>query len=205
MAVTKQQTLDYHFGERPGKIEVIPSKPCRTQRDLGLAYTPGVAIPCLEIEKNHVSETLEQHAFAFPSRAFPPARQCRPVPMPEAPAPLNTTLTCAIALPTPLLITATRFPRAVYLNASCAEHYVRLGVKRENITLCDTKGVVYAGRARGHEFLQGKVREEDAVAHAGGGHARGGRFCGLLGEGRSKRGHGAIDGAAADRVCDGQP
>jgi len=52
MAVTKQQALDYHFGERPGKIEVTSSKPCRTQRDLSLAYTPGVAIPCLEIEKN---------------------------------------------------------------------------------------------------------------------------------------------------------
>src|SRR5499425_366888 len=52
MAVTKQQALDYHFGARPGKIEVSPTKPCRTQRDLSLAYTPGVAIPCLEIEKN---------------------------------------------------------------------------------------------------------------------------------------------------------
>jgi malate dehydrogenase (oxaloacetate-decarboxylating)(NADP+) len=52
MAVTKQQVLDYHFGGRPGKIEVTSSKPCRTQRDLSLAYTPGVAVPCLEIEKN---------------------------------------------------------------------------------------------------------------------------------------------------------
>ena len=50
--VTKQQALDYHFGTHPGKIEVIPTKPCRTQRDLSLAYTPGVADPCLEIEKN---------------------------------------------------------------------------------------------------------------------------------------------------------
>ena len=52
MAVTKQQALDYHFGARPGKIEVSPTKPCRTQRDLSLAYTPGVADPCLEINKN---------------------------------------------------------------------------------------------------------------------------------------------------------
>ena len=49
--VTKQQALDYHFGTHPGKIEVIPTKPCRTQRDLSLAYTPGVADPCLEIRK----------------------------------------------------------------------------------------------------------------------------------------------------------
>jgi malate dehydrogenase (oxaloacetate-decarboxylating)(NADP+) len=52
MPVTKQQVLDYHLGERPGKIEVTRSKPCRTQKDLSLAYTPGVADPCLEIAKN---------------------------------------------------------------------------------------------------------------------------------------------------------
>src|SRR5574340_946261 len=52
MILTKQQALDYHFGARPGKIEVTSTKPCRTQRDLSLAYTPGVAEPCLEIEKN---------------------------------------------------------------------------------------------------------------------------------------------------------
>jgi malate dehydrogenase (oxaloacetate-decarboxylating)(NADP+) len=41
--------LDYHANGRPGKIEVVPSKPTATQRDLSLAYTPGVAVPCLEI------------------------------------------------------------------------------------------------------------------------------------------------------------
>ena len=51
MSVSKQQALDYHFGTRPGKIEVNPTKPCRTQRDLSLAYTPGVADPCLEIQR----------------------------------------------------------------------------------------------------------------------------------------------------------
>lgn len=43
--------LDYHQSEPKGKIEVIPSKPHSSQRDLSLAYSPGVAIPCLEIEK----------------------------------------------------------------------------------------------------------------------------------------------------------
>ena len=52
MPVTRQQALDYHAGDRPGKSEVTPSKPRRTQKDLSLAYTPGVAVPCLEIEKN---------------------------------------------------------------------------------------------------------------------------------------------------------
>jgi malic enzyme len=41
MPVTRHQALDYHFGTCPGKIEVTPTKPCRTQHDLSLAYTPG--------------------------------------------------------------------------------------------------------------------------------------------------------------------
>ena len=48
----KQDALDYHSQGRPGKIEVIPTKPYSTQHDLTLAYSPGVAEPCLEIEKN---------------------------------------------------------------------------------------------------------------------------------------------------------
>ncbi len=48
----KEDALEYHRRGRKGKIEVIASKPCTTQRDLSLAYTPGVAQPCLEIEKN---------------------------------------------------------------------------------------------------------------------------------------------------------
>ena len=52
MSVTKQEALDYHSGGRSGKIEVTPTKPCQTQHDLSLAYTPGVAQPCLEIQKN---------------------------------------------------------------------------------------------------------------------------------------------------------
>lgn len=47
-----EEALHYHSDGRPGKLEVIPTKPYSTQKDLGLAYTPGVAIPCLEIEKN---------------------------------------------------------------------------------------------------------------------------------------------------------
>jgi len=51
-AQLRQAALDYHQFPTPGKISVHASKPCITQRDLALAYTPGVAIPCLEIEKN---------------------------------------------------------------------------------------------------------------------------------------------------------
>lgn len=48
----KQQALEYHAKGRPGKIEVIPTKEAKTQRDLSLAYSPGVAVPCLEIAEN---------------------------------------------------------------------------------------------------------------------------------------------------------
>ncbi len=49
---TKEDALRYHASGRPGKIEVVPTKPYTTQYDLSLAYTPGVAEPCREIEKN---------------------------------------------------------------------------------------------------------------------------------------------------------
>jgi malate dehydrogenase (oxaloacetate-decarboxylating)(NADP+) len=48
----KEQALEYHSSGRPGKIEVVPTKEAKTQRDLSLAYSPGVAVPCLEIFNN---------------------------------------------------------------------------------------------------------------------------------------------------------
>ncbi|MGW8281981.1 MAG: NADP-dependent malic enzyme [Gemmatimonadota bacterium] len=50
--IRKEVALQYHTEGRPGKMEVIPSKPCATQKDLSLAYTPGVAEPCREIHKD---------------------------------------------------------------------------------------------------------------------------------------------------------
>jgi malate dehydrogenase (oxaloacetate-decarboxylating)(NADP+) len=50
--IRKQEALDYHSNGRPGKIEVVPTKPYNTQRDLSLAYSPGVAEPCLEIAED---------------------------------------------------------------------------------------------------------------------------------------------------------
>ena len=50
--ITKEAALHYHQSGRPGKIEVKPTKPYRTQTDLSLAYSPGVAYPCLEIQDN---------------------------------------------------------------------------------------------------------------------------------------------------------
>ena len=50
--ITKEAALHYHAMGKPGKIEVVPTKPYSTQTDLSLAYSPGVAEPCLEIEKD---------------------------------------------------------------------------------------------------------------------------------------------------------
>ena len=50
--IRKQEALDYHSSGKPGKIEVVPTKPYASQRDLSLAYSPGVAEPCLKIAEN---------------------------------------------------------------------------------------------------------------------------------------------------------
>src|SRR5246127_2406938 len=50
--VTDDEALAFHAQGRPGKLQISPTKPLVTQRDLSLAYSPGVAVPCLEIEKN---------------------------------------------------------------------------------------------------------------------------------------------------------
>ena len=50
--IKKQDALDYHAYPKPGKIEVVPTKPYSSQRDLSLAYSPGVAEPCLKIAEN---------------------------------------------------------------------------------------------------------------------------------------------------------
>ncbi|MEX2369630.1 MAG: NADP-dependent malic enzyme [Bacteroidales bacterium] len=59
---TKEDALNYHSSGRPGKIEVIPTKPHSTQQDLSLAYSPGVAEPCLEIQKN------QEDAYKYTAR-----------------------------------------------------------------------------------------------------------------------------------------
>src|SRR5579863_3364789 len=52
MIIRPEDALEYHSSSPAGKIAVVPTKPCRTQRDLSLAYTPGVAVPCLAIERD---------------------------------------------------------------------------------------------------------------------------------------------------------
>ena len=231
MSLTREQALDYHFGARPGKIEVTPTKPCRTQRDLSLAYTPGVAVPCLEIRQN------PHDAFKYTARgnlvavvtngtavlglgdigalAGKPVMEGKAVLFKrfadvdvfdielDTRDPDEIIKVCQLLEPTfgginledikapecfyieEMLRQTMKIPvfhddqhgtaiisGAALLNAleivgkdieqvrvvfngagaagiACAEHYVRLGVKRDNIILCDTKGVIYKGREEG--------------------------------------------------------
>jgi malate dehydrogenase (oxaloacetate-decarboxylating)(NADP+) len=231
MAVTKQQALDYHFGARPGKIEISPTKPCETQRDLSLAYTPGVAEPCLEIQKNPQDAfkytgrgnlvavvtngtavlglgdigalagkpVMEGKAVLFkrfadvdvfdieigshnPDDIIKACQLLEPtfggINLEDIKAPEcfyieetlkktmkipvfhddqhGTAIISGAALLNALEVVGKKIEevRVVFNGAgasgiACAEHYVRLGVKRENLTLCDTKGVVFKGRTAG--------------------------------------------------------
>jgi malate dehydrogenase (oxaloacetate-decarboxylating)(NADP+) len=231
MAITKQDALDYHFGSRPGKIEVVSTKPCLTQRDLSLAYTPGVADPCLEIEKNPQDvfkytakgnlvavvtngtavlglgdigalagkPVMEGKGVLFkrfadidvfdielnthnPDEIIKTCQLLEPtfggINLEDIKAPecfyIEETLKKTMKIPVfhddqhgTAIISGAALANAVELTGkrmdqikvvvngagaagiACAEHYVCMGVKRENITLADTKGVIYKGRKEG--------------------------------------------------------
>ena len=72
--ITKEEALRYHAEGKPGKIEVIPTKPHSTQTDLSLAYSPGVAEPCLEIEKNPL-DAAPAKVMKMPNCAAAPKRR----------------------------------------------------------------------------------------------------------------------------------
>lgn len=72
----KQSALDFHEFPVPGKIQVSPTKPLATQRDLALAYSPGVAAPCLEIEKDPLAAYKYTARAATLSRSFPTVQRC---------------------------------------------------------------------------------------------------------------------------------
>ena len=71
----KEEALLYHSEGRPGKIEVVPTKPYSTQKDLSLAYSPGVAEPCLAIQENP-DDAYKYTARATWWRSFRTARPC---------------------------------------------------------------------------------------------------------------------------------
>jgi len=231
MPITKQEALNYHSAPRPGKIEITPTKPCRTQRDLSLAYTPGVAEPCLEIQKNPHDAfkytgrgnlvavvtngsavlglgdigalagkpVMEGKAVLFkrfagvnvydievntknPDEIIRVCQLLEPtfggINLEDIKAPecfyIEETLKKTMKIPVfhddqhgTAIITGAALLNALEITSkdiskikvvfngagaagiATAEHYIRLGVKRENIYLVDTKGLVYKGRAEG--------------------------------------------------------
>ncbi len=231
MQILQKEAREYHAGNRPGKTSVVPTKPCRTQRDLSLAYTPGVAVPCLDIKEDASNAYLytgkgnlvavvsngtavlglgnigalagkpvmEGKAVLFkrfadidvfdlevgsedPEDVIKFCQLLEPtvggINLEDIKAPecfyIEETLRKTMSVPVmhddqhgTAIITGAALLNALELvdksldkvrvvfngaGASAiasAEHYVRLGVKRENIILVDTKGVIYTGRAEG--------------------------------------------------------
>jgi len=231
MPISKQEAFDYHASPRPGKIEITPTKPCRTQRDLSLAYTPGVAEPCLAIQKNPHDAfkytgrgnlvavvtngtavlglgdigpiagkpVMEGKAVLFkrfagidvfdievgsknPEDVVKVCQLLEPtfggINLEDIKAPecfyIEETLKRTMKIPVihddqhgTAIITGAALINALELagkdigkvkvvingagasGIACAEHYVCLGAKKENIFLCDTKGVIYKGRTEG--------------------------------------------------------
>jgi malate dehydrogenase (oxaloacetate-decarboxylating)(NADP+) len=231
MIIRPEDALEYHSSAPAGKVSVTPTKPCRTQRDLSLAYTPGVAVPCLEIERDPslaYKYTAKANLVAVVSNgtavlglgnigalAGKPVMEGKGVLFKrfadidvfdielDTEDPQEIIRTCQILEPTfgginledikapecfvieeelrrtmkiPVfhddqhgtaiisgagLLNALEISgkqigdiRVVFSGAgasalSCAEHYVRLGVKREHILMCDTKGVIHEGRTAG--------------------------------------------------------
>ena len=245
MTIKKSEALAYHMGTRPGKIEVTPTKPCRTQRDLSLAYTPGVAQPCLEIEKepgDAYKYTAKGNLVAVVSNgtavlglghigalAGKPVMEGKGVLFKrfadvdvfdlevDSTNPDDVIKVCQLLEPTfgGINLEDIKAPECFYieetlkktmkipvfhddqhgtaiisgaalLNAleivdkpidkvkvvfngsgaagiACAEHYVRLGVKRENIFLADTKGVVYEGRTEGMNPYKARFAQKTEI------------------------------------------
>ena len=247
MAITKQEALEYHRHGRPGKIQVTSTKSCRTQRDLSLAYTPGVAEPCLEIQRNPHDAfkytargnlvavitngtavlglgnigplagkpVMEGKGVLFkrfadidvfdleiasldPEEIIRVCQLLEPtfggINLEDIKAPecfhIEETLRKTMKIPVfhddqhgtaiisgAALLNALEVVgkdiskvRVVFNGAgasglACAEHYLRLGVRPENLLLCDTKGVLYKGRSEGMNPYKDRFRPRHRRAH----------------------------------------
>ena len=242
--ITREDALAYHESPRPGKIEVIASKPCKTQKDLSLAYTPGVAEPCRVIQKDPdaaykytargnlvavISDgtavlglgnigplagkpVMEGKGVLFKRFAgidvfdleiastgtedfIKTVKSLEPtfggINLEDIKAPecfeIEERLKALMGIPVfhddqhgtaiisgaalinaaelqgkPLASVRVVFSGAGAAAISCARHYVRLGAKRENITLVDSSGVVYKGRQKGMNKYKEEFAQETA-------------------------------------------
>ncbi len=240
----REDALDYHSRGRPGKIAVVPTKPLNNQRDLALAYSPGVAEPCLEIKANPEDvykytakgnlvavvtngtavlglgnigalagkPVMEGKANLFkqfadidvfdlevgsedPDDVIRFCQLLEPtvggINLEDIKAPdcfyIEETLRKTMKVPVfhddqhgtaiisgAALLNALEVGgkdiatiRVVFSGAgaaaiSTAEHYVRLGVKREHITMCDRKGVIYEGRAEDMDPYKARFAQKNS-------------------------------------------
>ena len=245
MLIRKEEALEYHAAEPAGKVSVTPTKPCRTQRDLSLAYTPGVAVPCLEIHHdpalvyNYTSKgnlvavvsngtavlglgnigpaagkpVMEGKGVLFkrfadidvfdielatedPKEVIRACQLMEPtfggINLEDIKAPecfeIEEELKRTMRIPVfhddqhgTAIISGAALLNAVELVGkqlgevkivfsgagasaiSCANHYIRLGAKLENILMCDTKGVLYAGRTEGMNKYKAKFARETSA------------------------------------------
>ncbi len=245
MHIRKEEALEYHSAAPAGKISITATKPCRTQRDLSLAYTPGVAVPCLEIQKDpslaykYTSKgnlvavvsngtavlglgnigaaagkpVMEGKAVLFkrfadidvfdielatedPKEVIRACQLLEPtfggINLEDIKAPdcfiIEEELRRTLHIPVfhddqhgTAIIAGAALLNAVALQGkrmdeieivfngagasaiSCAQHMIRLGAKRERITMCDSSGVIYEGRTKGmNEYKQRFARATDA-------------------------------------------
>jgi malate dehydrogenase (oxaloacetate-decarboxylating)(NADP+) len=231
MNIRPEEALEYHSASPAGKVSVTPTKPCRTQRDLSLAYTPGVAVPCLEIERDPSlaykytakgnlvgvvtngsavlglgnigalagKPVMEGKGVLFkrfadidvfdielatsdPDQIIAACRMLEPtfggINLEDIKAPecfyIEEELRKTMKIPVfhddqhgTAIISGAGLLNALELAGkkigdikivfngagaaaiSCAAHYINLGVRRENIVMCDTKGVIFEGRTEG--------------------------------------------------------
>jgi malate dehydrogenase (oxaloacetate-decarboxylating)(NADP+) len=245
--ISDAEALAYHSGPPPGKVAILPTKQCRTQRDLSIAYTPGVAVPCLEIKRdpalvyrytakgNLVAVITNGSAVLGLGNIGPAAGK----PVMEGKAvlfkrfadidvfdlelatndPREIIRVCQVLEPTfgginledikapecfeieeelrrtlkipvfhddqhgTAIIVGAGFVNALEIAEkqisrvkivfngagasaiACAEHLIRLGASRENITLCDTKGVVYKGRVEGMNPYKARFAQATQARH----------------------------------------
>jgi len=245
MLIRKEEALEYHASEPAGKVSVSPTKPCRTQRDLSLAYTPGVAVPCLEIERDPTlaysytskgnlvavvtngtavlglgnigalagKPVMEGKGVLFkrfadidvfdielatldPKEVIRACQLLEPtfggINLEDIKAPEcfeieeelkrtmkipvfhddqhGTAIISGAALLNALSLVGKNIGdvKIVFSGAgasaiSCANHYIHMGARLENILLCDTKGVIYEGRTAGmNKYKEKFARITDA-------------------------------------------
>src|SRR6266481_2303709 len=136
---TDQEALLFHSQGRPGKLEVVATKPMATQRDLSLAYSPGVAVPVLAIAED------EDRAFDYTTKGNFVAVITN-----------GTAIIAAAGLMNALDLTGRDIKSTKLVcngagaaGIACLELLKAIGFTPSNIILCDTKGVIYQGRTDG--------------------------------------------------------